>query len=65
MADVDGSDLPVHRIGVDEIAALRQPFGAAGEAVDVVVFAAPQLSLVEMGQLASLCIGRKRAISTD
>ena len=65
VADVDGSDLPVHRIGVDEIATLRQPFGATGEAVDVVVFAAPQLSLVEMGQLASLCAGRKRASSTD
>lgn len=65
VADVDGSDLPAHRIGVDEITTLRQPFGAAGEDVDVVVFAAPQLSLVEMGQLASLCAGRKRASSTD
>ena len=65
VADVDAVGLPVHRIGADEIAALRQPFGAAGEDVDVVVFAAPQLSLVEMGQLAGLCRGRQRAASTD
>lgn len=64
-AEVGGSGLPVRRIGAADLAALRQPFGAAGEQVDVVVFAAPQLSLVEMGQVAELCRGRHRAASTD
>ena len=36
-----------------------------GEPLDVAVFAAPQLSLVEMGQVAALCEGRSRASSTD
>jgi predicted aconitase len=51
-------------VTAEDIAALRQPFGAKGEAVDVVVFAAPQLSLVEMQQVATLCRGRKIADTT-
>ena len=44
---------------------LCQPFGAKGEKVDVVVFAAPQLSLVEMQQVASLCRGRNISSGTS
>ena len=65
LADVGGQTLTPTEITSDALAALKQPFSAAGEAVDVVVFAAPQLSLVEMGQLAGLCAGRHRAQTTD
>ena len=39
---------------------MRGSFGAVGEKIDVVVFAAPQLSLLEMQSVARLCRGRKR-----
>ncbi len=48
-----------------DLARLRQPFGARGEKVDVVVFAAPQLSLLEMQSVAALCEGRHRSPGTD
>jgi len=59
LADVNGTALPVERITAEDVAQLRGSFGAAGEKVDVVVFAAPQLSLVEMQSVAELCRGRK------
>ena len=65
LADVGGAALAARRVTAADIADLQAPFGAVGEAVDVVVFAAPQLSLVEMGQVAALCDGRHRAESTD
>ncbi len=58
LADVDGEGLPVEEITDEEIAAFRKPFGHVGDKVDVVVFAAPQLSIVEMQQVAGLCEGR-------
>ncbi len=65
LADVEGTGLQATEITEADTQALYQPFGATGETVDVVVFAAPQLSLVEMGQVAALCEGRHRAASTD
>ena len=65
LADVGGDTLSITEIDENATTALKQPFIARGEAVDVVVFAAPQLSLVEMSQLASLCNGRQRVDSTD
>ena len=59
LAEVGGEHLPVERITAEDIATLRGTFGAQGEKVDVVVFAAPQLSLVEMQSVAALCRGRK------
>ena len=38
---------------------LRSDFGAKGERPDVIVFAAPQLSIVEMGEVSSLVDGQK------
>lgn len=38
---------------------LRSSFGGTGDKVDVVVFAAPQLSIVEMQQVADLVDGQK------
>ena len=65
LSDVGAETLSTTEITAEILTSLQAPFTATGEAVDVVVFAAPQLSLVEMGQLASLCKGRKRAETTD
>jgi predicted aconitase len=59
LADVGGEQLVAERITEKDIAELRGAFGAVGEKVDVVVFAAPQLSLVEMQSVAELCRGKK------
>jgi len=59
LSDVDGENLKAEKITQADIEELCAPFGASGEKVDVVVFAAPQLSLVEMQQVANLCRGRK------
>ncbi len=60
LATVHGQDLPAEDITKEDLDALRSDFGAKGEMVDVVVFAAPQLSLVEMQRLAALCEGQTR-----
>ncbi len=65
LSDVEGERLKPVTVTDQDIADLYQPFGAHGEAVDVVVFAAPQLSLVEMGQVAALCKSRHRSETTD
>lgn len=64
LKDVEGDKLPAEDITQADLDALRQPFGASGEKVDVVVFAAPQLSIVEMQKLAELCRGRSIAANT-
>jgi predicted aconitase len=46
-------------IGRAEIDAFIAAYGASGDKVDVVVFAAPQLSLVEMAAVADALSGRK------
>jgi predicted aconitase len=46
-------------IGRAEIDAFVASYGAKGDKVDVVVFAAPQLSLVEMAQVADALAGRQ------
>lgn len=60
LSDVNAEKLPAEKITRKELSELRGSFGAAGEKVDVVVFAAPQLSLVEMQSVAGLCRGRKK-----
>jgi predicted aconitase len=45
-------------IGASDFEAFYASYAAAGDKVDVVVFAAPQLSLIEMQQLAGLIDGR-------
>jgi predicted aconitase len=65
LGDVGATGLPARQVTTADLDDLGAPFGAAGEPVDVVVFAAPQLSLVEMAQVAALCRGRRRAASTD
>jgi predicted aconitase len=46
-------------ISADDFAAFYAGFAAPGEKVDVVVFAAPQLSLLELQHLAGLIAGRR------
>jgi predicted aconitase len=47
------------RIGGADFDAFYRGYAAAGDKVDVVVFAAPQLSLIEMAQVAGLLDGRR------
>jgi hypothetical protein len=48
-----------HPIGRAELDAFVAAYGAAGDKVDVVVFAAPQLSLIEMAAVADALAGRQ------
>jgi predicted aconitase len=60
LADVYDPAGPVAaRIGEADIRALQASYGDGGDAIDLVVFSTPQLSLIEMDQLASLCDGRR------
>ena len=59
LAAVGGTKLPVTEIADHDLAELRSNFGAKGEEPDVIVFAAPQLSIVEMGKVSSLVDGQK------
>ncbi len=56
------SELPTHEIGEADIRALQASYGKDVDAVDVVVFSAPQLSLVEMQSLAAMLDGRRAEI---
>jgi predicted aconitase len=49
---------PPVTIGADDFAGFYKGYAQAGEKVDVVVFGAPQLSIVEMQRLAGLLDGR-------
>src|SRR5579885_405608 len=53
------SDEPALRIGRAELDAFLAAYAAPGDKVDVVVFAAPQLSLVEMAAVADAIDGRR------
>jgi predicted aconitase len=61
LSDVASPGLPSHRVTTADVEALQQSYHT-DDAVDVVVFSAPQLSLYELGDLADLCDGRKFAI---
>lgn len=60
LAAVGGETLPAETITRADVAALIGSYGKAGDPVDVVVFAAPQLSLVEMQRVAGLVADRQR-----
>jgi predicted aconitase len=47
-----------HTVGAEELAQLRRGYSDGDPAVDVVVFSAPQLSLYELRQLATLARGQ-------
>ena len=58
LQDVAADGLPAFRVGRREVEALTASYRGE-DGIDVVVFSAPQLSLLELGALASLCKGRR------
>jgi predicted aconitase len=54
--------VPSYQVGEADIRAFQQGYARGIGAVDVVVFSAPQLSLIEMQQLAGLLDGRRATI---
>jgi predicted aconitase len=64
IADVMDTDetLRTHEIGEADVRAFQASYVREIDAVDLVVFSAPQLSLVEMRQLAGLLDGRRASI---
>lgn len=58
LSDVIDDDVPVTRIADEDIAAYRASLRPADDTLHVVVFAAPQLSLIELQQLGALLDGR-------
>jgi predicted aconitase len=54
----DGRTIPTHEVGEAEIRAFQASYAKEIDKVDLVVFSAPQLSLLEMHQLAALLDGR-------
>jgi predicted aconitase len=64
LADVvpAGAALPTHQIGEADIRAFQERYTNDIGAVDLIVFSAPQLSLMEMQKLAGLLGGRRATI---
>ena len=56
---IDGARLAQEQITTEDVSALRDAFARHGDQLDVVVLAAPQLSLVEMRQVAAHCSGKR------
>ncbi|MGD9880098.1 aconitase X [Reyranella sp.] len=56
------ANLQRHRVGPSDITDFQARYARNIEAVDIVVFSAPQLSLVEMRQVANLLEGRRVTI---
>jgi predicted aconitase len=54
--------LPSHKVGEADIRAFAKSYAQTIEQVDLVVFSAPQLSLVEMQDVAGLLDGRRATI---
>jgi predicted aconitase len=61
LSDIADANLPLHRVGKADVEALQKCY-RSDDTVDVVVFSAPQLSLYELRDLASLCDGRKFSV---
>jgi predicted aconitase len=55
----DGPRPAATKVGTDDVASLLAEYATGGDAVDVVVFSAPQLSLMEMQMLADRLDGRR------
>ncbi|MEZ5652004.1 MAG: aconitase X catalytic domain-containing protein [Burkholderiaceae bacterium] len=62
LADVDAQRLAVEPLTPEMMSTMRERFGGRGDKVDVVVFAAPQLSIVEMQRVAQLCAGKQVSV---
>ncbi len=57
-----GQSIPTHRVDEADIRAFQAAYAKEIDTVDLVVFSAPQLSLVEMQRLAGLLDGRQARI---
>ncbi len=55
-------EVPAHDLRAADLAAFRDTYAARVDAIDVVVFSAPQLSLMEMRELADLLDGRRAVV---
>ena len=64
LSDVAAAEQPLrsYDIGEADVRALQASYGGVLDKVDIVVFSAPQLSLVEMRQLSLLLEGRRTTI---
>jgi len=60
LGDIDG--LPRHEVTETTIRDFQQRYAGTADGVDLIVFSAPQLSIVEMRQLAELLKGRQARI---
>jgi predicted aconitase len=60
--DVVAAALPKHGVGEADVRAFLKHYRATIDAVDVVVFAAPQLSLMEMQTLSAMLDGRRAGV---
>lgn len=58
LADVAAGSVPQFHVGRSEAEALAESY-RSDDPIDVVVFSAPQLSLIELAALADLCDGRR------
>jgi len=58
LGDVTNGSLPQFRVGRADALALQSAY-RTDDAIDVVVFSGPQLSLIEINTLADLCDGRR------
>jgi hypothetical protein len=59
LSDVGADKLPVaHRVGEKDVQALKNHY-AVEKDIDVVVFSAPQLSIYELRDLATMCEGKQ------
>jgi hypothetical protein len=59
---VPSGELRTHDVGEADIGTFQAAYSANIDAIDLVVFSAPQLSLVEMWQVAGLLDGRRATI---
>jgi hypothetical protein len=59
---IPAGDIRTHDVGENDIRAFQAAYARQIDKVDLVVFSAPQLSLVEMRQLAGLLDGRRADI---
>jgi predicted aconitase len=57
-----GRELRTHEVGESDIREFQKSYATMIEAVDLVVFSTPQLSLVEMSQVAGMLDGRRARI---